>query len=504
MLRSILLFILLIVLTHVKITAQVNQDTLNMYYGFLSSGNYTSAVKVMSAYERNHPSHPEALLLLARVYTYTYSDKTAETFYRKATHAAPTNQEIACEYAEFLLNHFKFTQAEKELNRYKDSEKSDRNKFLMAKYHFWKGNYKTAYKLSKEMPNESKYKSYADEISIASMASMAPLISYEYSGYNDNQVLNGKFHHLFVSQQFSELWQPNEEFQWMEHQALNQFVNKYIISFANTFSFPESGVKFKLKAGLFQHQFSTSSERKFIGAISYKHQLNKDWEAEVSYTREPYLFNKYSVLTSILNNKASAKLSFNNSKWGLAEIAYQNEQFDPEIKVNTFYAWGMLSVIGRKKIKWRLGYGYNYSNSNQSAFVSKITITDWLNAGGIDPISGYYSPCFTPLSQQIHSLITQVVFKLRNNLEFSASASYGFYAKANIPYLFPDVDGTTLFFNSSSSPMNFHPAEVMSKLIYKTNSKLNWHGSYHYLLNNFYTGHTFKLGFSYLLYSEKK
>jgi hypothetical protein len=185
-------------------------------------------------------------------------------------------------------------------------------------------------------------------------------------------------------------------------------------------------------------------------------------------------------------------LILNKKEDYLGKIAYQVNQFDDNNYVACAYAWGLMPFYQSTKIKISGGYGFNYSNSSHSRFESVSSLTQLLSGTvSLNPIAGKYNPYFTPLSQQIHTLLFKCDFNTGKKIKWIASFGYGLYAQSNIPYVYIDQYAPGSYtLSSGSAPMTFTPIDASIKCKYTINPLTSLEIAYTYLKNNFYTSHT--------------
>ena len=147
-------------------------------------------------------------------------------------------------------------------------------------------------------------------------------------------------------------------------------------------------------------------------------------------------------------------------------------------------------------IDFHLGYGYNYSTSDENRFEADKSLYDIVTlTNPRNGISGSYQPYFTPNNQQIHSAIASVGLHFSNKIQFNLKASYGFYATSLSPYLYVDKDESNNdylvkgFYNNIYSPL-----EISLGLNFKMSNKVNLNAEVIYNKTDYYKNLYLTLG----------
>ncbi len=473
--------------------AQINTDTLQLLYGHIERESYDSAENLLLTYEVAHPNHPESGVWRAKVLFYKGERKAARNLFQSLVKEYPYNIPIRLSYTDFLLDISYYEEALLQIDTILYLQPSNTEAVLLkAKLYTWEGNYKKANKLllqNQEAGNSRMGKQLEENVLFAS----APELNAQFGFSEDNQVIATGGIALNYLRAISAKFNPGI---FLANNNYNSgfgysSLNKLQASASNNFFFPATLLYLKAKAGIYVNFINNSQSAVFIGGIALKKLFIPYFTLELSTERKPYLSNINSIADVITQWESQVVFGFNYKDNWIGNAGYLRNGFDDNNAVHTIYIWGLKRIYKNKTIELKGGYGFNYSNSDETRFIPE----DFQNT--IWQVEGEYNPYFTPLNQTIHSLLFTGIFKVTKRLSATAKVSYGVFANAQIPYLYYNRNTAgNLIVESGTSPMQFHPYDISVKFNLKQNSFIGYDFGYDYTINNFYT-------FQYAYFSAK-
>ena len=461
-----LIYLLFFIMLFKCVSAQINSDTLQSIYLNMAKSNFKAADKYLSDYERIHQNHPDALKLHAKVYFYMGNMKKADATYRKLFKLIGPNPELLCDYAEFLMQ---TVQYDKSLLQLQKVLKADPNYLrallLKATVNYWKGDNveagTTVKKVISTDPNNERAKDLASQIKLA----MAPRFTYEGYAFKDNQVIRGITHSVKMAAAQTAKYNPGMEFQMGQYSANGLLTSKYALKAFNDFVFPLLQLRITVMAGVFEHGNTNGYATDYLYGVDFRKQIVPHLDLDVYSERKPYTYNINSIGTAILQHENGVNLYYNKDLKTMIKGGYQVNYFSDKNYVECWYAWGLFPFLKNNNWKLQAGYGFNYSNSNESRYESVKSLASVLSTyvNG-DFIQGRYTPYFTPLNQQIHSVLFAGEYIVSPKFKLGTTINYGVYAQSKIPYLYLENTGIgSVDFASGSSSMTFHPYDFTLK-----------------------------------------
>jgi hypothetical protein len=165
-----------------------------------------------------------------------------------------------------------------------------------------------------------------------------------------------------------------------------------------------------------------------------------------------------------------------------------------------FSAWAFAPPIKLPVIEIRFGYSYNYSTTQKNHFVSEKTLAKILtNFDSTAQIKGIYNPYFTPRDQSVNSLLASINISPGKMVKVAINANFGFYATAQIPYIFLhwnqiSITDSVLEFKTDFVKERFFPWQLNVAVTFSVSKTINIKAEYIYNRTYYFTNHYAGLG----------
>lgn len=500
-----LLIIAGLMVTGNYINAQVNSDTLKLVYADMAAQQFVKADGIVQHYLRNHPDQPEALKLHAQLLTYSGQLGKAEAMYRRLIKL--NNQDINryCDFAEFLMDEGRYHEALNQLQKaVKVNASAARPRYLRAKAYYWEGNKVKAkgelIQLLRSDYRSEEVRKLSEDIS----QSMAANLTIEGTYRPDNQVMQATGLEAHLNYQRSLWWNPDWMLMASAFQTGSLSANKVYMKLSDAVTIPSLRMGLSASAAVFLSTSTQETALRPTFGLGLSKELVSHLHLKLYTERAPYLFNKNSIGKTVLQQETGVVLDYNKNEMILGKLGYQVNMFDDNNYVYAIYGWGLFPLYHSPVVTLSGGYGYNYSTSGEARFEPIQPITSWASVQY--PVTGMYNPYFTPLKQQIHSLLMKVSWTPDSKWGITASGSYGIYAESYIPYLYLENNGSTGLpvAVDGSTHMTFTPFDISLKGMFTTHSQQRLELGYGYIRNNFYTCHQVSVKYSVHLHHGKR
>jgi hypothetical protein len=152
---------------------------------------------------------------------------------------------------------------------------------------------------------------------------------------------------------------------------------------------------------------------------------------------------------------------------------------------------------------FRIGYGFNYSTSKESRYVSTKPINEIKANWDTVKVSGIYNPYFTPEKQTVHSVILSITIHPVKTLDIGFKGNIGVYSTASNPFLYKDSIAPVKVARGFSI-LRFYPIDASAFIALQITPAVNLKADYGYQHNNFYTNQYAGLSLTIILQNEKK
>jgi tetratricopeptide (TPR) repeat protein len=502
--KKLVFFLLWFVFASGPLFAQLT-DTLSVVKQLNEKGKYKKAEKLLTPYYKRHPGNLNAQWIYAQTTYLAGHFKKSTAAYEDAIAWHPENYTLRLDYAKKLTDLGEFDKAVLIFNLYLtyDSDASDAHEGL-AKIAYWETNYETALnetdKVLKMQPNNASVSDLRNDIMVAK----SPWLKIDLGGYQDDQPM----------QRIS----PSVESGFMVDPLANLYfglnapvflIDKktYIapwIFAGDKMIFARAGSELNINAGIIELPTSKFSG---TGDLQLHKTFAKHLVLSVQAAHQPYLNTRSNMDNPIMQLHYSFATEWNDPKSWQGRASFDVNHFYTEGNfIYTASAWVMTPPLVLSVFDFRAGYGYNYSTSKESRFVSTKSVSEIVADWETDTeIPGVYNPYFTPNQQSVHSAILAIVIHPVKSFSFGGKVNAGFYSKTDNPYLYLDKDAEeNIVIERGFSRMFFHPVEanayINARLCPTTNIKLE----YIFMRTNFYTSNYVGLTINISFCNEKK
>lgn len=197
----------------------------------------------------------------------------------------------------------------------------------------------------------------------------------------------------------------------------------------------KSGATLGVSAGVLNRSFDSSNE--LIGSVSASAKLSPTLRLRGSLEREGYFYTEGSLSTSIMINAARVFLSFESRKSFLGEVSAQLQQFKDDNSTTTAYAWVLAPVLKSQTGTVHVGYSGAYQNASELRFELEQPMQSANPGSSSYNFAGRYSPYYTPLALQTHSVIAAFTGGLGGSAIFRLNGGYAVIGSELAPQFVP-------------------------------------------------------------------
>lgn len=201
------------------------------------------------------------------------------------------------------------------------------------------------------------------------------------------------------------------------------------------FSSEQSGASGSLSGGVVHRAFNSTND--FIGKAVGGVRISPALGARAQIERSAYLYTEASLTTPVMTNAESGFLTLNSSSGWLGELSGQLQQFPDDNSVTTAYAWIMAPLMRTAAQSVHLGYSGAYQNAAELRFQLESPNQNVSPASKNFNFAGRYSPYYTPLDLQTHSVIAALAFGLNTPSVLRLNGSYAVLGSENAPHFQP-------------------------------------------------------------------
>jgi hypothetical protein len=241
------------------------------------------------------------------------------------------------------------------------------------------------------------------------------------------------------------------------------------------------------------------SETQGSGIVELTQGITDKLSLSVSGKRRPYFYTLGSMREIVSFTALNASVFLTNPKGINMQLSGEKQIFMDDNKIDNAFLWIMSPKFGWSALSFTLGYGYSYTDADSNYYSSVLSLQEILTDYKEGEIEGIYNPYFTPENQHIHTLIGTVSLSVKKKFEFVLKGNVGFYAYADIPYLYLDKDTqNNLFINKGFSKEIKVPYEISTMASYFIKRKISINAKYAYTENFFYYNNVFNLSFKYI------
>lgn len=196
-----------------------------------------------------------------------------------------------------------------------------------------------------------------------------------------------------------------------------------------------SGASFGISGGVLTRSFASGSE--WIGSASASARLSPALRLRGILERQGYFYTEGSLSTAVMTNASKVFLSLQSERNFLGEASAQLLQFHDDNATTTAYLWLLAPVMKSASHSVHVGYSGAYQNTSELRFaLEQPGQTANPGSAGYN-FAGRYSPYYTPLDLQTHSIIGAFAGGLDGSVIFRLSGGYAVIGSESGPQFVP-------------------------------------------------------------------
>jgi len=470
-------------------SGQSSPDTIALARQWKEQGHPHQAANLLNAWCGAHPGQPEVLWLLAQTEYLSKKFNRSEARYREAIELQPENLYIRLDFAETLLNMGRFAKARRVLDGLSDEETKDAHAlFVLAKYHYWTGDYEEAGRLAAQSRKAARNKPATNALATEILLAQSAWLSFGGTLLTDDQPLVKVAPEVSGGKHLNRFAEVRAEAHAPFFQTDSSTLLAAEVLFTNTARLQKTGTTLAASLGVFKLENQNPG---MTGGLQVEQRLPEGWTLTAAAARKPYLRNLTSLDTSVFENQFSAVLDWQQRHGVWLNLGTQISAFGDGNQVATVWAWALSPSLRLGGFSAKVGYGFSHADTRESRFFSEKTLYEILNPYDPDAaIQGIFSPYFTPENMRIHAALANVSLDFSENIALHLNGNYGFYARAMNPFLYLDADaGGGLYIRREFLEMAFTPFSVGTKLTVRFSETVTGEASYTFNRNFFYENH---------------
>lgn len=466
--------------------AQSPKDTLQTAQRLLQQNQLSEAEQLLATYHKT-ARNPYSYQLHAQLLYWTKRSGKALALYEKGIGEFPTATFLQLDYGRTLFQLGKLKKAKEQLEQYLQTEMLHAEAHIMLAYiEAWEGNAKGAQQrislLQQHYPGNQSVKELAQYYNRYFTNS----IDAGYTYLSDDQPLQSNQFRAGYTARHSALFSPFISGSFTQFSEVPNGVNTAWVQAGNLWQLGFGSTKLRTAAGVFVNRQTGS---RLTGEVSLRQKLTPALSLDLAAMRQPYQYTISSIQSPFLYNTFSGALQFDRKQIS-GSAGAEMQSFDDGNKVVTLYAWALYPLIKAERLVLKAGYSYSYAHADQNRFTPAKTVTE---AAQTQPaytlVQGIYVPYFTPTNQQVHALLANIAATIHPKVRIRGSASFGFSAKADNPYLLLENRGNNFFISRNFYQQAYTPVEVEAGIETAVSAPLSLELTYKYSRLFFYTRH---------------
>ncbi|MCF6342177.1 MAG: tetratricopeptide repeat protein, partial [Bacteroidales bacterium] len=413
-------------------------DTLRWAEALNSVHKYNKSVKLLQPYYNNHSSDLYAGWLYAGALHKARKFNKSQEIYSRMLRMFPENDDLKLDFANKLAEAGAFDEAANQLSEMSDSLPEEyvfAVQKTRAKIFFWQGEYDKA--LAGIEQALTMYSNDPETINLKKDIDFARsnwlIVDAKYS--EDDQPLK------IITPSVETIFYHNTKLSGgvnLSSPVFSRTNGLYSSQWLNGFvqlQFLRPKISIRLNAGAIKFP---SFDYDWTAALHIDKTLLKHMKLGLVAERKPYLATEAAIDKKVMQTAFSAYLQWSNPNGWMGTASYDLNSFpDFDNKYFTVSAWLVTPELKASVFRFRIGYGFNYSDSDKDTFVAKESLADILdNWDSTTVVDGVYDPFFSPNEQAVHSAILMISILPTKDLNISLNTNYGFLATAKTPYLF--------------------------------------------------------------------
>ncbi|MFW5850867.1 MAG: tetratricopeptide repeat protein [Bacteroidota bacterium] len=431
--RKIVVILLLCV--NVSVFSQHITDTMNFAVGLQELHEYKSMYILLGEYRENHPGDVYVEWLYGQAAFYTGRTDEMKSVYKANISAHPENKDLLLDYAFKLTDIGELKCAKSLLIDFVEVDTLNFKIYeYLAKIEYWQGNYTRALRyVDKALElshNAVNIKELRNEIN----RSAKPYVLTNVGYFKDNQPLTKVHTKVHTGMFVNSLLTPALHIESMVFDSSENSVHAKKISLHNSFFISQSKTRGAIGVGTF---FYPENSGYMIWNAELEQLLMPTVKLNAQLERKPYVWLFKNLDTAVLFNELKCSITREKKDGIQGELAYQSSLFDDNNAITTLYGWFVTPLYVSAKYTIMAGYGYSNTTSKNDIYTHKLDKNELFKEVFLgNDIEGHFHPYITPMKQKVNSLIALVSFTPNKKINISLSASYGFDAEIETPYMY--------------------------------------------------------------------
>jgi tetratricopeptide (TPR) repeat protein len=470
-------------------------DSLQIAQKYARNGEYQKAETLLVTFNQYH-QNPYSRQLHAQILYWLGKKESSVALLKKSIEIFPSNHFLKLDLGRILYESGNYAEAKIVLDTLLSYDSMNAEGNIMLVYLLvWKGDNHKAKLLIQKLKD-----TYPDNKEIAAIFGnikndFSDELLLRFNNVSDDQpILSNQFGFTY-KKKYSALFAPSIEimksnFTGVATPTLWVKTNDQInVSFGKT----------KVLAGIgwFNAQKSFSG---LTHELSLEQKLSSSTKFLASSEKIPYQYTTSSIISPLLYGLQKMTIQVDKRKL-IGAAGIERQSFADNNAVFTAYTWGLISVIQITGISLMGGYGFSYANTDDSKYTASKSLLSIVASQPLNSIvDGIYSPYFTPLKQQVHSLLANLTVKPSNTVSIKLNGSYGIMAQALAPYLVLEKNTVNKYFiNSYSTPYNYTPVNIECSIQAMPTKNIHIEAGYQNSRLFFYTRNMLNIHLRFLL-----
>lgn len=504
-LKLILPLLLILILAKSDYCISQENDTLNRAKMYFEQKDFEKAAKLFEALNKNYPGNLNIQWLYAQSLYWSKEFSKSQKAYEEALAWHPENYYMMLDYALKLVDIGETQKALPFLNKYLkyEPEAPDvHNAF--SKIAFWNAEYDVAQKENNKVLSTEPKNGDALDLRKYILQAKSPWLNINGYYNKDDQPIEKIFPAFEYGVWLSPLANLRVKFSSPFYKESGNNFNSQLLKFGNKFIFPKEDFDLYLEAGVVNLPDKKLSG---TGELNLNKKFMRNLKLNLTALHKPYLYTPGNLDSSLMQMNFSVNVDWSdNESWqGHAGFGVDHFYSDGNYVYNT-NAWILTPPLKYSTMEFRAGYGFNFSDSKENRYVSKLPLQDITKNWNENLyIEGEYIPYYTPNKHNVNSAIISILVNLMHNMSLSLRGNFGIYANARNPYLYlnNDEEGNIIISRGFVNE-KYNPFETNASLNLLTNDNLSWKLEYNYLKTFFYKSQYAGLSVKIFFFNDKK
>ncbi len=480
-------------------------DTLNKVKQLKGKGKYRDSYKLLKLYYKSHDADFNTTWLFAQVSYLSKHLKRSKQLYKKAALAQTSNYYLKLDYANTLVNLADYNKALPLLNDYKNYDPTNIKAELgLAKVYLAQGNFELVEKnirlILAQEPGNADALVLLDQLHLAKASSLKIKGAYTIDSQPLQTITPAAEVDVYLHPEAT--LKLNLQTPLFIRSGLLQ--NAQWLQLGDVSSFRKSGFQLAFDAGGVKQPYGNKIS--WTANLELKKTFFKHLVLQAQAERKPYYYTISSLDTVIMVTRASAYAEWNDQNSFNGHIGFEYNGFVNKNYVIGGGGWIFSPPLKVSVLEFRIGYAYSYSTAKQNKFVPEKTLAEILNPYDASaPITGIYSPYFTPDNISSHAALASIIAHPTKNFDIGFNANVGFYATASTPYFYLDTNqtGATVIAKNYATE-KFYPMEFSAYVLLRITKKISLKADYAYRKTYFYTSNSAGVGLKINFWNDKK